>query len=83
MSLRDTILRNLSRDPEAVADAVELAVLSKIQAERQRDAYAETLREIDRSGMVGNFIHKRHAELAGNKEALPPSVGSGEGSTNQ
>lgn len=31
--------------------------------ERKRDAYAETLREIDKSGMVGNVIHHRHPEL--------------------
>ena len=35
--------------------------------ERQRDAYAETLREIDKSGMVGNVIHNRHPELAEGK----------------
>ena len=38
--------------------------------ERKRDAYAETLREIDRSGMVGNAVRNRHPELAGNDQSL-------------
>ena len=52
--------------------------------ERQRDAYAETLRDIAKVGhdWERNYIRERHPEL-GNSPALPPTVGSGEGSTNQ
>jgi hypothetical protein len=35
--------------------------------ERQRDAYAETLREIHDSGMCGNVVFIRHPELSEEK----------------
>jgi hypothetical protein len=36
-----------------------------------RDAYAETLREIDLSGLIGNTIRNRHPELAENDQIHP------------
>ena len=53
--------------------------------ERQRDAYAYTLRVILKSAgqHVSDAIRHTHPELAENSPALPPTVGSGESSTNQ
>jgi hypothetical protein len=76
-------LTAVTEEREQMGKQAHANACEAMEYRRQRDAYAETLREIDRSGMVGNFIHKRHPELAGNSPALPPSVGSGESSTNQ
>lgn len=48
--------------------------------ERQRDAYAETLREIAAMDPDWTVIIERHPELA-NSPALPPQAGSGVGSS--
>lgn len=51
--------------------------------ERQRNSYAETLREIAELGIwladipLADIIRKLHPEM-GNTPALPPTVGSGE-----
>ena len=51
----------------AILSAWEAAIEKMQLLERQRNAYAETLREIDKSGMVGNVIRNRHPELAKEK----------------
>ena len=50
--------------PESIPERVADLVTRYAEAERQRDAYAETLREIDASGLIGNTIRNRHPELA-------------------
>ena len=50
--------------PESIPERVADLVTRYAEAERQRDAYAETLREIDESGLIGNTIRNRHPELA-------------------
>lgn len=56
-----------------------------IRLERQRDAYAETLRVIATANArthhraaFTDLISERHPELAENTPTLPPTVGSGE-----
>lgn len=39
--------------------------------ERQRDAYAETLRQIATSAVCGGIVRERHPEL-GNSDQQPP-----------
>ena len=56
-------LRDLTENHEYRANMGDVWDLCET-LERQRDAYAETLREIDRSGMVGNAVRNRHPELA-------------------
>ena len=56
--------------PARVADLVTRYA----EADRQRDAYAETLREIDLSGLIGNTIRNRHPELAENTSAMAPAT---------
>ena len=53
-----------SHTPESIPERVADLVARYAEADRQRDAYAKTLREIDESGMIGNTIRNRHPELA-------------------
>lgn len=62
---------------ESILEEMELVVLGKIKAERQRDAYAETLRQtlvlldttpsIERPSVLADIIRERHPELAEGK----------------
>lgn len=48
----------------AANESIEAVFRRGCDLERQRDAYAETLREIHDSGMCGNVVLTRHPELS-------------------
>lgn len=74
---------------EQMGKQAHASACEAMEYRRQRDAYAETLREFlslcvvyqkINSEHLEGIIRERHPELAGNIAALPPSVGSGQAS---
>lgn len=64
MVVRPSLARDLERQRDEARKSAQGLADAMVRYAHQRDAYAETLREIDLSGMVGNVVRNRHPELA-------------------
>lgn len=63
---RETDKNTYNRYQESCPTSVVPALIAR-RLEHQRNAYAETLREIHTSGMCGNVVFTRHPELSGDR----------------